>query len=83
MSIFKNLPCFRMGLTLHQHGHSHTGAVDDTSPLLEAHTHNGKSENIIVTAAFIHVLGDLIQSVGVFIASLVLYFLVTKNLYFY
>ncbi|KAK2703264.1 proton-coupled zinc antiporter SLC30A2-like [Artemia franciscana] len=63
-----------MGLTLHQHGHSHTGAVDDTSPLLEAHTHNGKSENIIVTAAFIHVLGDLIQSVGVFIASLVLYF---------
>lgn len=31
-------------------------------------------ENINVRAAFIHVLGDVIQSIGVFIAALVIYF---------
>lgn len=44
-----------------------------------SHGDNGKSKNhshgnINVRAAFIHVLGDFIQSVGVLIASLIIYF---------
>lgn len=75
-----------MGLSLHQHGHSHGG-----------HSHGGHSHdrnhdlengdikgeytkrNINVRAAFIHVLGDFIQSVGVFVAALVIYFKVFSN----
>nr|CAI5832153.1 unnamed protein product [Callosobruchus analis] len=56
-----------MGFTLHQHGHSHHG-----------HSHEGESghkeENINVRAAFIHVLGDFLQSFGVFLAAIVIYF---------
>lgn len=59
-----------MGLSLHQHGHSHE----------DGHEHGKINEegqykkNINVRAAFIHVLGDFIQSIGVFIAALVIYF---------
>jgi len=55
-----------MGATLHQHGHSHGGG--------HGHGVKGGKENINVKAAYIHVLGDLAQSVGVFIAALVIYF---------
>lgn len=70
-----------MGLSLHQHGHSHGGHA--------GHSHGGghrdmesmhdgddlkEDRNINVRAAFIHVLGDFIQSIGVFIAALVIYF---------
>jgi len=57
-----------MGATLHQHGHSHGGSAG------HGHSHGGDKENINVKAAFIHVLGDLIQSIGVFIAAIVIYF---------
>lgn len=54
----------RMGWQLHgQHGHSH-------GSILSQHSH----ENINVRAAFIHVLGDVLQSIGVFCAALVIYF---------
>lgn len=54
-----------MACSLHQHAHSRTaeGGID-----LDSH------RNINVHAAFIHVLGDILQSVGVFIAALVIYF---------
>lgn len=58
-----------MGWQLHSpHGHSHGGG---------GHGHGGddNGENINVRAAFIHVLGDVLQSIGVFIAALVIYFL--------
>lgn len=54
-----------MGCTLHQHGHSHSGS--------DNHQHGGR-ENINVRAAFIHVVGDFIQSFGVFVAAVVIYF---------
>lgn len=42
------------------------------------HHHGGLAEkeaqNMNVRAAFIHVLGDMVQSVGVFIAALIVYF---------
>lgn len=65
-----------MGWQLHSpHGHSHGGGG--------GHGHGGaddNGENINVRAAFIHVLGDVLQSIGVFIAALVIYFLPTWQL---
>ncbi|XP_065713443.1 proton-coupled zinc antiporter SLC30A2 [Patagioenas fasciata] len=51
-----------MGLALHQtgHGHSHGAA--------------GEEPNTSVRAAFIHVVGDLLQSIGVLIASYIIFF---------
>jgi len=51
-----------MGITLHQHGHSHGGS---------SHVH---AENINVRAAFVHVVGDFLQSFGVLVAAIVIYF---------
>ncbi|RLV88882.1 hypothetical protein DV515_00015184 [Chloebia gouldiae] len=55
-------PARRMGLALHQtgHGHSHGAA--------------GEQPNASVRAAFVHVVGDLLQSVGVLIASYIIFF---------
>ncbi|ENN81139.1 zinc transporter 2 isoform X2 [Dendroctonus ponderosae] len=58
-----------MGLSLHQHGHSHGGSEHDLE--------KGKKEetqNINVRAAFIHVIGDFLQSFGVLVAAIVIYF---------
>lgn len=70
-----------MGLSLHQHGHSHGGHSHgghshDRSHDVENGDFKGENSkrNINVRAAFIHVLGDFIQSVGVFVAALVIYF---------
>lgn len=60
-----------MGLTLHQHGHSHSGSQNHVESQVE---NRGPRHNINVRAAFIHVLGDFIQSFGVFIAALVIFF---------
>lgn len=58
-----------MGWQLHgTHGHSHGGG---------AHSHG---ENINVRAAFIHVLGDVLQSIGVFCAAIIIYFKPTWQL---
>lgn len=51
-----------MGLTLHQSGHGHS---HDTSQ---------QQENPSVRAAFIHVIGDLLQSLGILVAAYILYF---------
>ncbi|EEB18163.1 zinc transporter, putative [Pediculus humanus corporis] len=48
-----------MGLSLHYHGHSHT---------------DSKKENINVRAALIHIIGDFIQSFGVLVAALIIFF---------
>ncbi|XP_022821774.1 zinc transporter 2-like isoform X4 [Spodoptera litura] len=64
------------------HGHSHGGnnpvlnnkerADSDAESAASAHAH--AQENINVRAAFIHVLGDFLQSFGVLIAAIVIYF---------
>ncbi|CAD6189288.1 unnamed protein product [Caenorhabditis auriculariae] len=55
----------------HTHSHSHGGSS-------HAHSHSGgdgkKNANINVRAAFIHVIGDLLQSFGVLLAALLIYF---------
>jgi len=50
--------------------HSHNGSHSDDEEANHQHSHT----NINVRAAFIHVIGDFIQSIGVFIAALVIYF---------
>jgi len=61
-----------MGLTLHQHGHTHGGSSHSHG---HGHGHNhGDAENINVRAAYIHVIGDFIQSFGVLVAALVIYY---------
>merc|ERR1740137_243218 len=70
-----------MGAGLHQHGHSHGGGhghshnthAEDGNES-HAHAHAQEKENINVKAAFIHVVGDFLQSLGVFTAALVIYF---------
>lgn len=45
---------------------------------IATHHHGGsagkEAQNINVRAAYIHVLGDMVQSIGVFIAALIIYF---------
>nr|XP_014289868.1 zinc transporter 2-like isoform X2 [Halyomorpha halys] len=62
-----------MGMTLHQHSHSHSHGQPsaDTERVVAP---AAAAKNINVSAAFIHVLGDFIQSIGVFIAALIIYF---------
>ncbi|XP_059510309.1 proton-coupled zinc antiporter SLC30A2-like isoform X3 [Stegostoma tigrinum] len=64
----------RMGIILHQSGHNHshgsTGEVRSQDIESNANSH----VNASVRAAFIHVVGDLLQSVGVLIAAYIIYF---------
>lgn len=60
------------------------------SPLGHGHSHTlGGHDNTSVRAAFIHVVGDLLQSIGVMVAAIIIYFwvgfiyfLVTSRLQF-
>ncbi|KAI1231134.1 hypothetical protein IHE44_0008067 [Lamprotornis superbus] len=54
-------PARRMGVALHQTGHRHSHGA-------------GEQPNASVRAAFVHVVGDLLQSVGVLIASYIIFF---------
>ncbi|OWK54113.1 Zinc transporter 2 [Lonchura striata] len=55
-------PARRMGVALHQTGHGHS------------HGAGGEPPNASVRAAFVHVVGDLLQSLGVLIASYIIFF---------
>ncbi|XP_055635857.1 proton-coupled zinc antiporter SLC30A2-like [Toxorhynchites rutilus septentrionalis] len=73
-----------MGATLHHHGHSHSSTPSSSSQNTSQHQHSHghrdqekgvhTEENINVRAAFIHVLSDFVQSLGVFVAALVIFF---------
>ena len=65
-----------MGCGLHQHAHGHSHGERNTHH--HGHLHDdkdeGHKENINVKAAFIHVIGDFVQSLGVFTAAMIIYF---------
>lgn len=64
-----------MGLSLHQHSHSHSAPSSDVERVNSPAAHPPEeAKNINVRAAFIHVIGDFIQSTGVFVAALIIYF---------
>lgn len=79
----------RMGCALHGHGHSHSGTGHSHAVHPgKGHSHEDGSveaaastvtlprvhENMNVRAAFIHVVSDFVQSCGVFVAALVIFF---------
>uniref|UniRef100_A0A8C5JV49 Probable proton-coupled zinc antiporter SLC30A3 n=1 Tax=Jaculus jaculus TaxID=51337 RepID=A0A8C5JV49_JACJA len=72
------LLCFplRMAFVLHQAGppHSHGSRGAEYAPLEEGHGNPLPLGNTSVRAAFVHVLGDLLQSLGVLAASILIYF---------
>lgn len=57
----------------HDHGHSHAGhSHGNQEPLLEGG--EKKKANINLEGATLHVLGDLLNSVGVIIAAVIIWF---------
>ncbi|KAG8431513.1 hypothetical protein GDO86_018466 [Hymenochirus boettgeri] len=69
-----------MAYILHQsttfHGHTHGSGYEkiEDSPSSGFALHLGSRGNTSVRAAFIHVIGDLLQSIGVMVAAIVIYF---------
>uniref|UniRef100_A0AAA9S4T4 Probable proton-coupled zinc antiporter SLC30A3 n=1 Tax=Bos taurus TaxID=9913 RepID=A0AAA9S4T4_BOVIN len=65
-----------MAFVLHQAGppHSHGSRGAEYAPLEEGSGEPLPLGNTSVRAAFVHVLGDLLQSLGVLIASILIYF---------
>ncbi|XP_067867566.1 proton-coupled zinc antiporter SLC30A2-like [Heterodontus francisci] len=68
-----------MGIILHQPGHSHShGSTEKVrSHDIESNLHGSRSDGYVnpsVRVAFIHVIGDLLQSFGVLIAAYIIYF---------
>lgn len=77
------LLCFplRMAVVLHQAGpqHSHGSRGAEYAPLEEGSGEHLPLVNTSVRAAFVHVLGDLLQSLGVLAASILIYFKVLST----
>ncbi|XP_076415679.1 putative proton-coupled zinc antiporter SLC30A3 isoform X2 [Peromyscus maniculatus bairdii] len=65
-----------MAFVLHQTGpsHSHGSRGRGYAPLEEGQEYPLSLGNTSVRAAFVHVLGDLLQSLGVLVASILIYF---------
>ncbi|OBS80372.1 hypothetical protein A6R68_21432 [Neotoma lepida] len=65
-----------MAFVLHQTGssHSHGSRGTEYTPLEEGQRYPLSLGNTSVRAAFVHVLGDLFQSLGVLVASILIYF---------
>ena len=63
-------------------GHSHSIGRDvtdaESEPLLSYNDNSSPAENINVRAAFIHVIGDFVQSLGVLVAAIVIYYKVKR-----
>lgn len=56
------------------HNHDHHDHHSHHDHHQHLHNHNHEEENVNIKAAIIHIIGDIIQSVGVVIASLIIYF---------
>ncbi|XP_031593929.1 zinc transporter 2 [Oreochromis aureus] len=77
------------GLSFHGHGHSHkkgrdknqisnsTHSNDDCTDVEQNHGDHGRraqQANASVRAAFVHVLGDLLQSISVLVSAIIIFF---------
>ena len=58
----------------HGHGHSHDHGHDHGHSHSHGHEHEHTEMNMNVNAAYLHVLGDMLMSIGVIIAATVIYF---------
>lgn len=61
--------------TEHSHSHSHGSAGHN-----HGHSHSPETRNMNVRAALIHVIGDLVQSIGVLIAAIVIKYWVSTRI---
>ena len=66
----------------HGHGHSHSSNKEESIRRISRSNslRHSEKENINVRAAFIHVLGDIVQSVGVLIAAYIIKFKVIQRM---
>uniref|UniRef100_A0AAZ1X542 Proton-coupled zinc antiporter SLC30A8 n=1 Tax=Oreochromis aureus TaxID=47969 RepID=A0AAZ1X542_OREAU len=74
------------GLSFHGHGHSHkkgrdknqisnsTHSNDDCTDVEQNHGRRAQQANASVRAAFVHVLGDLLQSISVLVSAIIIFF---------
>ncbi|XP_051909546.1 zinc transporter 2 [Hippocampus zosterae] len=62
--------------TFHAHGRGYQHIEDDAQspPAPHGHALGGSHGSTSIRAAFIHVVGDLLQSIGVLVAAIVIYF---------
>eukprot|EP01025_Chloroclados_australasicus_P032769 TRINITY_DN3327_c0_g1_i10.p2 TRINITY_DN3327_c0_g1~~TRINITY_DN3327_c0_g1_i10.p2 ORF type:complete len:418 (+),score=21.60 TRINITY_DN3327_c0_g1_i10:136-1389(+) len=70
-------------LDAHIHVDEHSGSSKFLQEFSEPDGQSPDHNNINVRAALIHVFGDLIQSIGVFIAGLLIFFFAESNKYWY
>lgn len=71
----------RMGFLLNQSGHLHShGHGHSHGPVGRSQDQGRGHGSLAVRAAFIHALGDLVQSVGVLIAAYIVRFKVSLSL---
>ncbi|KAM7039501.1 PREDICTED: zinc transporter 4 [Sturnus vulgaris] len=59
---------------LHSHSHSHSHVPQANSPSSGQGSSHGHSSSLAVRAAFVHALGDLVQSIGVLVAAYIIRF---------
>ncbi|NXH52972.1 ZNT4 protein, partial [Rhabdornis inornatus] len=59
---------------LHSHSHSHSHVPQLNSPNSAQGSSHGHSSSLAVRAAFVHALGDLVQSIGVLVAAYIIRF---------
>ena len=57
----------------HEHEHEHEHSSDEEIRLHTEEEEDEKMTNVNVRASFIHILGDALQNIGVFIAGIIIY----------
>ncbi|XP_055478783.1 probable proton-coupled zinc antiporter SLC30A4 [Psammomys obesus] len=65
---------FLLNQSGHHHSHSHSHSLPSNSPTMASSGHSHGQDSLAVRAAFVHALGDLVQSVGVLIAAYIIRF---------
>lgn len=65
---------FLLNQSGHHHSHAHSHSLPSNSPSMVSSGHNHGQDSLAVRAAFVHALGDLVQSVGVLIAAYIIRF---------
>ncbi|XP_005051966.1 PREDICTED: zinc transporter 4 [Ficedula albicollis] len=58
----------------HSHSHPHSHVPQANSPSTAQGSSHGHSSSLAVRAAFVHALGDLVQSIGVLVAAYIIRF---------
>lgn len=90
VQLSKRMAMVLHGSSCHHHNHSHEhgryrrSSGDDEMKVLQIDdndkTIQSEAENINVQAAFLHVLGDFLQSVGVILAAVIIKIYVSQRL---